>query len=215
MTLHNLLQQLHRLDGSSSRFHDKLCNILYGEEYKKCVLNLQKNDLAWLVDYLDKVRCQVTLPHSPLKLAKALDDLDPASPAFRKCLREVRKICGTGMILPTSYTISPSVLKTDRQPLASGSSGDIYEGTLSGSKVCVKRVRIYSKEGPENVTKVRHRPRYILCLHSLMGFTDALQGSRGVETLGTPKHRPPPRYHFLSSPAYFRMDAWWRSDGTH
>ena len=64
------------------------------------------------------------------------------------------------MILPTSYTLSPSLLKTDRQPLTSGSSGDIYEGTLNGSKVCVKRVRIYSKEGPEKATKVRRRSHY-------------------------------------------------------
>ena len=49
------LQQLHRLDRPSSTFHDQLCNVLYGEEYKKCVPNLQGNDLVWFVDYLDDV----------------------------------------------------------------------------------------------------------------------------------------------------------------
>ena len=63
------LQQLHRLDRSSPDFHDQLCNVLYGEEYVQCVRNIKDDDLVWLVNYLDKVRCRVALPHSPLKLA--------------------------------------------------------------------------------------------------------------------------------------------------
>jgi len=50
------LQRLHRLDRSSSDFQDQLSNALYGEEHKRCVSNLQGDDLVWLVDYLDKVR---------------------------------------------------------------------------------------------------------------------------------------------------------------
>ena len=69
MTSPQFLQQLHRLDRSSeSRFHDKLSNILYGEEYKRCVGVLQNDGLVWLVDYLDKVRCYV--PSSPRLLPK-------------------------------------------------------------------------------------------------------------------------------------------------
>ena len=63
----NLLKGLDRLDRSSSTFHDKLSNALYGEEFKRCVQNLQGDDLVWLVDYLDKVRRPTALPHSPLK----------------------------------------------------------------------------------------------------------------------------------------------------
>jgi len=63
------LQQLHRLNRSSPDFHDKLCNVLYGEEYVQCVPNIEGEDLVWLVDYLDKVRRRVSLPHSPLKSA--------------------------------------------------------------------------------------------------------------------------------------------------
>ena len=36
-----------------------------------------------------------------------------------------------------------------------------------------------------------------------------------MEALGTSKHRPPPRYDFRSSPAYFKMDAQRRLDGIH
>ena len=62
-----VLQQLQSLDGSSSEFHDQLSGVLYGEEYQQCVTGLQGDDLAWLVDYLDKVLPHVALAHSPLK----------------------------------------------------------------------------------------------------------------------------------------------------
>ena len=69
MASHTLLQKLHRLDRSSPRFHDKLSNVLYGEEYKNSVQNLQDGDLVWMVDYLDKVRPHIPFPRSPLKPA--------------------------------------------------------------------------------------------------------------------------------------------------
>ena len=101
------LQQLDHLDSSSTDFHNQLCNVLHGEEYSRCMPNLQGDDLVRLVDYLDKVRRRrVTFPNSPLKLAQALDNLDPSGPAFRKCLRELRNRCSAGGILPTSYTLS-------------------------------------------------------------------------------------------------------------
>ena len=60
------LQQLDRLNRSSPDFHDQLYNVLYGQEYKQCVPNLQGEDLVWLVNYLDKVRRRVALSRSPL-----------------------------------------------------------------------------------------------------------------------------------------------------
>ena len=58
------LQQLHCLNRSSPDFHDQLCNVLYGREYVQCVPSIEGEDLAWLVDYLDKVRRRVALPPS-------------------------------------------------------------------------------------------------------------------------------------------------------
>jgi len=60
------LKQLRRLDRSSSKFHDRISSILYGEEYKQWVPTIQGDDLVGLVDYLDKVRCRVSLLRSPL-----------------------------------------------------------------------------------------------------------------------------------------------------
>jgi len=62
MSSFNPLGQLRRLDGSSPGFHDQLSHVLYGEEYKKWVSSIDGDDLVWLVDYLDKVRCHVAVP---------------------------------------------------------------------------------------------------------------------------------------------------------
>jgi len=149
-----VLQKLHRLNGYSSRFHTQLSNVLYGEEYQRCVPNLQGEDLVWLVDYLDKVRCCVALPHSTLKPAQVLDGLEPSSAAFRKCLRELRSICGTKGILPASYMLSSQLLNISSDPFARGGYGDVHKGTLNGSRVCVKRIRVYTRDGPQKAAKV-------------------------------------------------------------
>jgi len=62
----NPLGQLRRLERSSPGFHDQFSHVLYGEEYKKWVSSLGGDDLVWLVDYLDKVRCRVAVPDSHL-----------------------------------------------------------------------------------------------------------------------------------------------------
>jgi len=117
------------------------------------------------------------------------------------------------MILPSSYTLSSSLINIGRQPLASGGSGDIYKGTLNGLEVCVKRVRVYSKEGPKKATRVCHQRHHFPCLPLLTCLTDSLPGGGSVETLGTPKYRSPLWHHPRSSPAHLRMDTWWGPDG--
>lgn len=49
------LRRLHCLDSSSPDFQNLLCDIFCGEEYVQCVQNLEGENLAWLVDYLDNV----------------------------------------------------------------------------------------------------------------------------------------------------------------
>lgn len=112
------------------------------------------------------------------------------------------------MILPTLHTLSSLVLNISCHPVTLGGSGDIYEGTLNGSRVCVKRVRVYSKEGPEKATKVHHPHHYFPCLPLLTRpLTDFLPGGCSLETLETSKHHPPPRCHPHPSPTYLKMDA--------
>ena len=56
--------------------------------------------------------------------------------------------------------ISSLALTIGRHPVALGGSGDVYEGSLNGLKVCVKRIQIYSKESPAKATEVRCRRHY-------------------------------------------------------
>lgn len=130
-----VLQHICRLDRSSPDFGDELDKILHGEEYEGCRRDLEKGDLMWFIDYLDKV----------------LDSLDPFCPASRKCLRELRSICSTHVILPTSYSVSPDLLNIEPWPFAYGGFGDVFDGTLDGSPVCVKRLRVSSRGTPPKV----------------------------------------------------------------
>jgi len=59
-----ILDRLRSLDRSSSGFHDQVCTVLYEEEYRKCIPDLQGDESAWLVEYLDEVRRHVALPYS-------------------------------------------------------------------------------------------------------------------------------------------------------
>ena len=66
---HPALQKLVALDKSIFKFHGQLSDVLYGEEYARCVTELEDDDLLWLVDYLNEVCCRVFPLPSPLNLA--------------------------------------------------------------------------------------------------------------------------------------------------
>ena len=67
MSSRSPLEQLLRFDRSSSKFHDRVSNILYGEEYKQWVQSVQGEDLVRFVEFLDEVCRCVSLLRSPLK----------------------------------------------------------------------------------------------------------------------------------------------------
>ena len=189
-----VLQQLDHLDRALSGFNDQLCNVLYGEEYTRCVRDLRGDGLTWLVDYLDEVRLHITPPHLSLKQSQTLGGLDPSGAAFRKCLREFRDICGRG-ILPTSCTLSSHLLNMRSELFDSGGYGDVYKGSLDGSNVCIKRIRVYTKDGPEKAMKVRYRLHRFHYLPLPTKSAGLLSRGCSVETFDTPKHLAPPRYH--------------------
>ena len=72
-----------------------------------------------------------------------------ASPAFQEFLHELRNVCGVNEVLPKSYTLSSSLLAIGRPSV----SGRAYEGTFSGTKVRVQRVKMYP-EGDLQQSKV-------------------------------------------------------------
>jgi len=50
--------------------------------------------------------------------------------------------------------LSPDLLNIGPDPFASGGYGDVYKGTLGGSMICIKRVRVYTGEDPQKAVKV-------------------------------------------------------------
>ena len=157
-----VLQKLHYLDRSLSEFHHQLINVLYGEEYARCVKGIQGDDLRWLVDYLDEVGRHIARPYFLLESGQVFDVLPPFSAASRKCLRELRSICGNMTMLPTSYTLSSGLI-IDPEPFNAGGFGDVYRGTLNGSPVCAKRVRMYVEHDQKESAKVCFRRHYFHC----------------------------------------------------
>ena len=91
----------------------------------------------------------------------------------------------------------------------------MYEGTLGRLRVCIKRVRVYTRDGPEKAAKVCVYCRFFSCLHSLTKLTDLLPRGHNVETLDTPKHRAATGYHYHFIPAHFKLDAWRVLAGVH
>ena len=140
------LLRLHRLDRSSPDFDNQLYDILSGQEHVQCEKDLEHGDSVWLIEYLDEVRRRTAIPHSPPMQAQVLDFLDPSSPASRKCLRELRIMCGTRAIIPASYMLPPQLLEISSIPFAYGCSCDVYRGTFDGLEVCIKRFRVYSQD---------------------------------------------------------------------
>ena len=61
------LRKLHDFDSTSPLFHKQFVNFLRGQEYRNTVPDLQGEDLARLVEYLDSVSPQTTSPYSALK----------------------------------------------------------------------------------------------------------------------------------------------------
>ena len=61
----NPVEKLHRLNRTSSGFHNQLSGVLYEEEYGQWVKNID-NDMVWLVDFLDKVRRRTAFVHPTL-----------------------------------------------------------------------------------------------------------------------------------------------------
>ena len=145
-----------------------------------------------------------------------LDVLEPSSNTFRKCLRELRRVCGAKGILPTSHTVPSDLLGIDTDPFASGGFADVYHGTLNGLGVCIKRVQVYIGESPERTMKMgdwcHHFPR----LRSFMRTLGLLSRGRHMETPGTPKCHPSPGcYYRPSPPAYFGLDVRWGTPTIH
>ena len=119
-------------------------------------------------------------------------------------------MCGNKTILPTSCTLPLDGLKVDDHPFARGGFGDIYDGTLNGSAICVKRLQVPTKDELETTTKVCFlMPSCLSCLSSPRVPVDVPPRGHYLEAPETPKHITPVGRHHLSTSTYFGTDSWW------
>ena len=74
-------------------------------------------------------------------------------------MRELRSICESREIVPTSCIVSASTLIVDDLPFAVGGFGDVHQGILGDLRVCVARVRLYrGYTRAKNVRFFHHYP---------------------------------------------------------
>ena len=106
-------------------------------------------------------------------------------------------------MLPKPWTLSESLL------------GCVYRGTFNGSKVRIRRVKMFSGGDTRKVKEVCTWCRVPLSSNELITFAGLPQGGRTIETLGTSQHCPSSRCHHGSSRTDFGLDARWRPPPVH
>jgi hypothetical protein len=131
------LQQLRDLDTASPQFHEQLSSCLRGSEYRNAVPNLQGEDLAWLVEYLDGVSLQTispTLRSTSVRFSSVFPILQ-MSHSKNRCTNSERYAALKGCYRNRVH-FQQTLSKDISLPSV---SGYVYEGTLDGSKVRIKR----------------------------------------------------------------------------
>jgi len=72
----------------------------------------------------------------------------------RKCLHVLQKICGSRIILPSTYEVSGELSLSTEGVIAYGGFCDVYQGFLGGAGVCIKLLRISDMGDQAMVKKV-------------------------------------------------------------
>jgi hypothetical protein len=80
MIPHDPFHQLRALDRTSPQFRDQLRNFFHGSAYQNLVPDLESEDLAWLVEYLDSVSC-----HRSVRLCASLRTFVGSRRYFEPC----------------------------------------------------------------------------------------------------------------------------------
>lgn len=181
------LQVLHDLDRTSPQFHKQLSDLLRGDEYRNVVPDLQDDDTAWLVEYLDNVSLQPSFPTPPTASVQVLTGIpNRTSLEFTEFLQELGNICGVKGVLPQSCVLA--------NPPAS-------EATPDDKRLRIKHVRSHA-DGHSQKVKWPHFQCHFPLLLDTQETIDLSPGGCSVETLDAPKHRPHTRRYPQSPPAH-------------
>jgi hypothetical protein len=151
------LRQLYSLDTASPDFPRYLFRFIQFDDKEQYSITLQGSKLVRLVDFLDKVSpFSSTSPQLTEWTPQALDAVPTTDDVSRQCLHKLQAVCAHHTILPTSYKVSGDLFKIGSHAVASGGFSDVWEGTRSGNKVCIKHLRI-NQQNRKVVEEVRGR----------------------------------------------------------
>ena len=150
-----MLHRLYSLDASSPDFLRHLYSLFRHDEEERYLLNLQRSELARLVDFLDGVRTLPSAFHQLMKQTpQTLSVISAKRDISRQCLHKLQEICDHRSILPSSYIVPGQVVRVGRGPIAVNATADIWEGTYRSKKVSIKCVKI-PPNGDHTTKKVR------------------------------------------------------------
>lgn len=71
-----------------------------------------------------------------------------------KIFKKFRKLCGQTGLLPASHIIPENLIRTSEFPVASGGSGDVWEGIYNSERVAIKALRVYKVDDVREIRKV-------------------------------------------------------------
>ena len=78
----------------------------------------------------------------------------------RRCVRILRRVCGSQQILPRSCILSENISKQGDIAFASGGFADVWKGRYDGNCVCIKMFRAYTAENLSKIKQVRSKCSY-------------------------------------------------------
>jgi hypothetical protein len=128
--------------------------MLASQEGMNTAMSLQGDDALTLVDILDQVSRLRIIAVLRLTPAQAFEAPNMELDLRRKCVRVLRKVCGSEAILPRSCTLSENISKEGDIAFASGGFADIWKGRHNGNRVCIKAFRAYTAEDLYKIKQV-------------------------------------------------------------
>ena len=94
------------------------------------------------------------LSYANLRYAQALDGGGLHKRRQKKCLRYLRKLCGTLGILPSSFILEPTFDEREHESFAQGGFSYVYKAATNGRPVVIKTLKVTTTADPKKVHRV-------------------------------------------------------------
>lgn len=123
----SILGHLMQVDVHSDEFSMVLNSLLRSKDFAAFVSELHGHELILFIDFLDLVSVFSLSCKFGSHWFQALDAISTDLDLQRRCLRSLRKICGTTLQLPSSHLITKGLVKKNTPAVASGGFADVCE----------------------------------------------------------------------------------------